>query len=198
MHGGVSEGQLRFGHSDQRDGLGRRDRDRQGRRVGHPDVLAGQNHQSAREESRILAGHQHAGQVVQGRIDVGAPDRLDEGADHVVVLVAVAVVAHRGLVQGLFDGLDRDGAVGCPGGLSGDLQGGQRPASIPGRQCDQQFHRVVGNRYRIAESAWIGDGPTDDRPNVGGAQRMQLQDQRAREQWGHHREGRILGGGRNE
>ena len=98
VDGGVRKRQLRFGHSDQRDRLCRRDRDRQRRGVGHPDVLAGQNHQPARKEPRIFAGHQHSGQVVQGRVDVGAPDRLDEGADHVVVLVAVAVVAHRGLV----------------------------------------------------------------------------------------------------
>ena len=47
----------------------------------------------------ILAGLQHAGQVVQRRVDVRAADRLDERADDVVVLVAVAVVAHGGPVR---------------------------------------------------------------------------------------------------
>jgi len=64
------------GHADQLYGLRRRDRGLQRDRFGHPDVLAGQDHQPARDESRVLAGDQHAGQVVQCGVDVRASHRL--------------------------------------------------------------------------------------------------------------------------
>ena len=69
-------------------------------RVGQADVLAGQDDQPAGDEARVLPRLDHPGQVVQGGVGVGAAHRLDEGADHVVVLVALAVVAHRRLVDG--------------------------------------------------------------------------------------------------
>ena len=68
-------------------------------RVGQPDVLAGEDHQPPGDEPRVLPRLDHPRQVVQRRVGVGAADRLDEGADDVVVLVALAVVAHRRLVD---------------------------------------------------------------------------------------------------
>ena len=84
------------------DRLGRGGGRQQGGRIRQADVLAGVHHQPAGDEPRVLAGHDHPRQVVQRGIDVGAPDGLDEGADHVVVLIAVAVVANRGRVDRLF------------------------------------------------------------------------------------------------
>ena len=52
----------------------------------------------------ILARLDHPGQVVQRRVDVAAAHRLDERAGDVVVLIAVAVVAHRCPVDGLLQG----------------------------------------------------------------------------------------------
>ena len=60
---------------------------------------AGQDHQPPRDEPRVLAGLDHAREVVQRRVDVAAPDALDERAGDVVVLVAVAVVADGGPVD---------------------------------------------------------------------------------------------------
>ena len=83
------------------DRLGGRGGRQQRGRVGQADVLAGVHDQPAGDEPRVLAGHDHPGQVVQRGIDVRAADGLDERADHVVVLVAVPVVADRGLVDRL-------------------------------------------------------------------------------------------------
>ncbi len=68
-------------------------------RVGQSHVLAGEDHHPAGDEPGVLAGHQHPGQVVQRRVHVGAAHALDERAHHVVVGVAVAVVAQRRPVQ---------------------------------------------------------------------------------------------------
>ena len=105
-------------------------RDHQRRRVGQADVLAGEDDHPAGDEPGVLAGLEHPRQVVDGGLRVAAAHRLDERADDVVVLVAVAVVAHRGPVQGLLDDLGGDRAV--PGGLGGHLQRRQRTAGVPG------------------------------------------------------------------
>ena len=105
---GLAEVEPRLRHPDQLDGLRRGHRGRQGGRVGQPDVLARQDDQPAGDEARVLAGSDHPSQVVQRRIDVASPDRLDEGADHVVVLVALPVVADRCPVDGELEQLERD------------------------------------------------------------------------------------------
>ena len=105
---GLGEVEPGLGHADQLHGLGGGDRGRQRGRVGQADVLAGQDHQPPRDEARVLARLDHPGQVVQRGVDVGAADRLDEGADHVVVLVALPVVADRGLVDGASRRLEVD------------------------------------------------------------------------------------------
>ena len=64
----------------------------------------------------VLPRLDHPGQVVQRGVDVRAAHRLDERAGHVVVLVAVAVVAHRGPVdRGLQGGQRRSGPRPWPG-----------------------------------------------------------------------------------
>jgi len=59
-------------------------------------------------EPHVLPRLDHAREVVQGRIRVAAADRLDEGADHVIVLVALLVVAQQGSIDGGCHDLCRD------------------------------------------------------------------------------------------
>ncbi|CAM5285531.1 hypothetical protein LSPH24S_07702 [Lysinibacillus sphaericus] len=99
--GGVAEGEGGLGKADHGDGLGGGDGDLQGVGVGQADVLAGGDHQAPGDEAGVLACLDHPGQVVQGGVDVGAADGLDQGAGDVVVLVAVAVVLRRGPVDRL-------------------------------------------------------------------------------------------------
>ena len=103
---------------------------------------------------------------MQGRIDVGATDGLDEGTDHVIVLVTVAVIAHCRLVQRLLDDVDRHTCVGGHRGLRGNLQGGQGPAGIPGGQLDQQFYRVIVDGHRVAQTPRVGDGAAHHRADI--------------------------------
>src|SRR3984957_17711728 len=89
-----------LGQPDELDRLGRGHRGQQRGRVGHAHVLAGVHDKPPGDEPRVLPRLDHPGQVVQGRVHVTAPQGLDERTDHVVMLVAVPVVADRGPVHG--------------------------------------------------------------------------------------------------
>ncbi len=115
-----------LGHADEVDRLGGGHGHLEGGRVGHADVFRGEDDDPAGDEARVLPRLDHAGQVVEGGVGVGAAHALDEGADDVVVLVALAVVADGGLVDGLLHHLDGD-VVGQQGG---GLQVGQRAPGV--------------------------------------------------------------------
>src|SRR5262249_40279707 len=84
-----------------------------------------------RDEARVLPRVHHARQVVQRRVDVAPPDRLDQRRRHVIVLVAIPVVprgrpVNRALKRGERDlagalpcGARFGGAAGAGGALSG-------------------------------------------------------------------------------
>ena len=131
-------------------------------RVGQADVLAGQDHQPAGDEARVLAGLDHPGQVVQRRVDVGAADRLDERADHVVVLVALPVVAHRGPVDGASRPSSRSmiGLALALGRAGGRLEVGQRTPRVAAGEPDQVVERRRRrSSSRAAEAALVGRAP---------------------------------------
>ena len=74
--------------------------------------------------------------------------RLDERADHVVVLVAVAVVADRGPVDRASPASARS-IVGRPSAqrrAGGGLEVGQRPAGVAAGQPDQVVGGVLVER----------------------------------------------------
>ncbi len=166
-------------------------------RVGQPDVLAGQDHQPPGDEARVLAGLDHPRQVVQRRVGVGAAHRLDEGADDVVVLVALAVVAHRRLVDRGLRGRQVDLVAALrPGGAGGRLEVGQRAAGVAAGQPDQVVASLVAERGRRrrarARRPAPGRGPRRSSSSV---ERLQAQQQAARQQRRDHGEERVLGGG---
>ena len=156
------------GKPDQRDGLRRGHGRRQRGGVGHADVLAGQDHEPAGDEPRVLPGLDHAREVVQRGVDVAAADGLDERAGDVVVLVAVAVVAHRRPVDGGLDVVDgrprsRPGPerrAGC------GLERGQRPAGVAAGEPHELVERLGVDVDRTAEPALVGDRALEQRADV--------------------------------
>ena len=153
----------RLGHADQLDGLRGGGRGQQRGRVGQPDVLAGVDDQPAGDEPRVLAGLDHPGEVVQRGVGVRAADRLDERADDVVVLVAVAVVAHRRRVDRLLQRGQVDGGHGprqraC---ARGRLQRGERAAGVAAGHPQQVRAGVVVEGHRAAEPALVGQRAVD-------------------------------------
>ena len=74
-----------------------------------PDVFAGEDHEAAGDEARVLAGGEHAGEPVEPGVGVAAADRLDERRDDVVVIVAF--VPQRAGAARSFGVLERDVAI---------------------------------------------------------------------------------------
>lgn len=70
MNGGVSKNYLSLRHSHDGYSLGRGHRSLQNVRLSHANILAGQDHQPASHESRILPSLEHPGEVVQGGIRI--------------------------------------------------------------------------------------------------------------------------------
>lgn len=141
----------------------------------------------------------HPGQVVQGRVHVGAADRLDERAGHVVVLVAVAVVLHRGAVDGRLDRLQGDLRLPRGDGRTGRrLQCGERPPRVAAGDPQQMGLGVLGQGDRAAEPPLLDERPAQERAQVVVGQRLQGEQQGAREQRRDDREVRVLRGGGDE
>ncbi len=69
------------GRPDELDGAGGGVGHDEAHRVGHADVLAGEDDEAAGDEAGVLAGLEHAGQPVEGGVGVGAADALDERGD---------------------------------------------------------------------------------------------------------------------
>ena len=63
-------------------------------RVGVADVLAGEDRDPARDVDGVLAALEHHGEVEERGVGIARAHALDERRDGVVVVVAVAVVAH--------------------------------------------------------------------------------------------------------
>jgi len=90
--------------------------DAEGLRIGQPNILGCQYHQTPGDEHGIFARLEHPRKPVHTRMGIAVAHRLDERRDDVVVLVAGAVVTQRSPLQRLFDVLARDsGSSGAPG-----------------------------------------------------------------------------------
>ena len=86
--------------------LGGGDGDQQRLAVGQADVLAGEDHHPPGDEPGVLAGLEHAGEVVHGGLRI-APRMLLMNALHHVVVV-VAAVAQRAGAERRLDVLELD------------------------------------------------------------------------------------------
>ncbi len=189
----MAEGEGGLGEADHGDGLGGGDRDRQRVRIGQADVLAGGDHQAAGDEAGVLAGLDHPGQIVQGGVDVGAADGLDQGAGHVVVLVAVAVVLHGGPVDRLLQGGQADLRLALvQGGSGGRLQGGEGAAGVTAGDAQEVALGLPGEGDGALEAALVGEGALDEALDVVVGERFEGEQQGAGQQRRDHREVRVL------
>ena len=141
----------------------------------------------------------HAGEVVQRRIDVGTADGFDEGGDDVVVLVAVAVVAHHRTVYGVPDDIKSHfllPGIALPlagrSPLGRRLEVGQRTAGIASGEQDELLACVAAERYFAAQSTFIGDRPVEHHPNIVVAEGLEFEQEGTGQQRGDHAERRVL------
>ena len=175
------------------------------------------------DEPRVLAGLDHAGEVVQGGIDVAPAHRLDERTDHVVVLVAVAVVAQQRPVDGPGDDIGGDRRLrGCRGirplvvaGRRGirrrrrfrlrrhglgrrdrrRLECGERAARVARREPDDRGPRLGLELDPAGEAARVFDGAVDQHAEVVVGEEFEREQQRSRQERRDDRERRVLGRG---
>ena len=191
VEGGFHDGIHPLGHPDKLESLHRRGSDHQPQRVRQPDVLARQNHQAAQDEPRVFPGVKHLRQPVEGGIRVGAAHGLDEGADRVVVGVAVLVVEHRppldGFLRHLQGDLDHAVFVGR-GGFDGQFQGVERVAGISSGDADQVLHGFGGEVHLAGPVAPFGvrKGTRQQGLDVLILEGTQLKDPRAAHQGADH------------
>ena len=91
---GLRERVAALRQADELDDACARHRELERARVGVADVLARQHGDPARDVDGVLAALEHHGKVEEGGVGVARAHALDVGRDRVVVVVAVAVVAH--------------------------------------------------------------------------------------------------------
>ena len=123
------------------------------------------------------------------------------------MLVARAVVAHRGVGHGLLAlregdrhgirpvGPGRDGVLGDPGGR---LEEGERPACVAAGEPHEVLAGVVVERVGAVEAARVGHRRPQHVVDVVVGERLQGDQHRAGQQRGDDRERRVLGRGRDE
>ena len=141
----MGQGEPTLGHPEHGDGLRRSHSRLQRRGIRHADVLAREDHETPCDEARVLPRLDHARQVVEGGVDIAAAHALDEGADDVVMLVAIAVVAHRGgehrrlhILQGHRGARSaRGGDQACDG-----VERREQPARIPPGNAQKMVARL--------------------------------------------------------
>jgi hypothetical protein len=105
----VGERDPRFGQADEFDGLLGGDGERERLGVGQPDVFAGEDDDAARDETEVFTGVEHFREPVDGAVLVGRAHAFDEGADGVVMGVALFVVDDGFLLNRVFG--DGEGEV---------------------------------------------------------------------------------------
>ncbi len=128
---------MRLGEPDVLQCLAGGDRDQKSLRVGHADVLAGEDDHSPGDEASILAGLQHPRQVVDGRLRIAATHALDERADHVVVVVSA--VSQRAGAKRCLDVTQLDRAGVSEGARH--LERGQHLAPVAPGAVDEVIDR---------------------------------------------------------
>ena len=137
----------------------------------------------------ILAALEHRGEVVDGRVGIGAAHRLDERGGEVVVRVAGLVVDERPLARRVLDVRLRERLARGLRGLRRELEDVQRGARV-----------AAGARARSARRSSSGSSTPsaaaprrDDRLEVLVRQRLELVQLHPREQRRVDLEVRVLG-----
>lgn len=140
---GLGEVELAFGQPDHFAGLGGSDGEGEGVGVGISDIFAGQDDESSGEEADFFPAFEHFGEPVEGGVGVASADAFDQGADDIVVGIAVAVVSGDTFLDGLgrqFAG-EVDGVF--KGGEDADFEGGEGASGVAVAGAGEVFEGVV-------------------------------------------------------
>ena len=191
--------QSRLWEPDELDSLGCCGGDPKRVGIGHPDVLAGEDHQAPCHKAWILAGLDEARHPVEARVGIRASQALDESRDEVVVLLAP--VAEGSCLAGTLDVFHRDrgqpprgcarlrcrapGSTPCEGHRH--FQGGEHRPGVAFGQVDQARQRV-----RIGLEALDMQGAFGKLAKVRRCESLESPERRPTEQGSVEREERVL------
>ena len=168
--------------------------DHQRLRIGEADVLHRHPHHAPRQKQRIFAGIQHAREIIQRRIGIGAAHRFMQRRDQIVMAVGGFVVDRRAALQDLLQLRGVEDLVLARG--APDLFGErQRGAAIAIGHPHQHRARLRIERQLPALDLFGMRVKLFDRGSI---ERMKHQHARARQQRGVEFEGRIFGGGADQ
>lgn len=182
--GGLCQRNAAFRHADKSDRVGGCNGNHEGLGVSQTNIFCRRDHQTARNEAWVLPRLNHAGKVVNGRINVRATDGLNEGTDHVVVLITLAVIPQQGTIDGLGNVLRRNYAftVIVGGDDSGGFQRRQCATSITRREVHERVECFRFDGELAVEPSDVADGALNENRQVFIGQRRQRQQQRTRKQ----------------
>ena len=140
----VGQRQARLGQAELQCRVDTRLDDGDGLWIGKADVLAGRAKDAAAGAGQV-AGLQKAGEIVQRGVRVGAAERLHQGREVVIVVIACAVVAHGRDLRELRRVGKRqvDRAVRLPSGGEEQLDGVGRFAEVAAAGLCDALERAV-------------------------------------------------------
>ena len=165
--------------------------------IRHSDIFRGEDDHTSGNKPGILSRHHHAGQVMQRRVHIGTPDRFNESANDVIVLVAIFVISNQSRIHSLRSDVrgDRPTLTCGPGHSFEDCQ---RLTGIGSRHSHNVLTRLWRQVNRAGKSSRVRECPVDKSPNRGIVQRMQRQQQTAAEQRAHNGKRGIFCGCRHQ
>ena len=95
----MNNGELAFGAAEEVIGILGRQRHRQRIGIGKADILAGEAHQPPQQIQRFFTGGQHAFEIVERRIGIGATQRFVQRRDQPVMALAILVIDRHPAVE---------------------------------------------------------------------------------------------------
>lgn len=203
VNGGVGERDAAFGHAEEIEGLLGGEGDSQGVGIGESDVFAGGDDEAAGDKAWVFSGAEHFGQPVEGGIGVAATDGFDKGRGGVVVGVPIGIV-NDGLFLDGFGGdieseVDAALVVGWSG-EDGEFEGVEGFADIAVGHLREVVKGVLIGLDVVASEAvyGVGQGALEGGDEVGGGDGFELEDLRARDEWGVDVEVGVVRGGSDE
>ena len=125
-------------------------------RVGEADVLGREDAEPPRDEERVGPALDQPGQPVEPGVGVAVAQRLDQGRDQVVMVLAGPVVGEPGAAEGLGDGLPVDPADAVLAGL------GPQDGRLDRRERDAGV--AAGDAGQLCMSASATSGRCEARP----------------------------------
>ena len=141
---------------------------------------------------------------MQRRIGIRTPNRLDEGTDHVVVLITVSVVTQERSIYSERDVLRknlhgrRSLTQTAERNRRGSIQRRKCTTSIARTETHQRCRGIWRNAKISRETVWRHKSCLHDAAQLFVGEEVESQQQRAREKRRDNAERRILGGSRNQ